>query len=33
LEGFNKEIVLMPTTENRQIFQSVYFTFFYGFRK
>jgi hypothetical protein len=33
LEGFNKEIVLMPTTENRQIFQSVYFTLFYGFRR
>jgi hypothetical protein len=33
LEGFTKEIPLMPTTENRQIFQSVYFTFFYGFRK
>lgn len=33
LEGFNREIPLMPTVENRQIFQSVYFTFFYGFRK
>ncbi|GGZ23255.1 hypothetical protein GCM10007049_15190 [Echinicola pacifica] len=33
LEGFTKEIVLMPTTENKQIFQSVYFTLFYGFRK
>ena len=33
LEGFTKEIVLMPTVENRQVFQSVYFTFFYGFRK
>lgn len=33
LEGFGKEIVLMPTTENRQIFQSVYFTLFYGFRR
>ncbi|MBD3629220.1 MULTISPECIES: hypothetical protein [Cyclobacterium] len=33
LEGFTKEIVLMPTTENRQVFQSVYFTLFYGFRK
>ncbi|MDO9552060.1 hypothetical protein [Rhodonellum sp.] len=33
LEGFTKEIPLMPTTDNRQIFQSVYFTFFYGFRK
>lgn len=32
-EGFNREIVLMPTTDNRQLFQSVYFTFFYGFRK
>lgn len=32
-EGFNREIVLMPTTENRQLFQSVYFTFFYGLRK
>lgn len=33
LEGFTKEIPLMPTTENNQIFQSVYFTFFYGFRR
>lgn len=33
LEGFTKEIPLIPTIENRQIFQSVYFTFFYGFRK
>ncbi|WP_200974586.1 hypothetical protein [Echinicola sp. 20G] len=33
LEGFTKEIELMPTAENRQVFQSVYFTLFYGFRK
>ncbi|MCS5490510.1 hypothetical protein [Algoriphagus limi] len=33
IEGFNKEIPLIPTTENRQVFQSVYFTFYYGFRK
>jgi len=33
IEGFNKEIPLMPTVDNRQFFQSVYFTFFYGFRK
>lgn len=33
LEGFTREIPLMPTTENRQLFQSVYFTFFYGFRR
>ncbi len=33
LEGFTREIPLMPTTENRQLFQSVYFTFFYGLRK
>ncbi|RAI89952.1 hypothetical protein [Algoriphagus yeomjeoni] len=33
LEGFTKEIPLIPTTENRQLFQSVYFTFFYGFRQ
>ena len=33
LEGFTKEIPLMPTVESRQLFQSVYFTFFYGFRK
>ncbi len=33
LEGFTKEIPLMPTTDNRQLFQSVYFTFFYGLRK
>lgn len=33
LEGFTKEIELMPTVENRQLFQSVYITLFYGFRK
>lgn len=33
VEGFNREIPLIPTTENRQLFQSAYFTFFYGFRK
>ncbi len=33
LEGFTREIPLIPTTENRQIFQSAYFTFFYGFRQ
>lgn len=33
LEGFTKEIPLISTTENNQIFQSVYFTFFYGFRQ
>lgn len=33
LDGYNKEIPLMPTTKNNQIFQSAYFTFFYGFRK
>lgn len=33
LEGFTKEIPLIPTAENNQIFQSVYFTFFYGFRQ
>ena len=33
LEGFTKEIPLIPTTENRQLFQSAYFTFFYGFRR
>ncbi|SMD43152.1 hypothetical protein SAMN00777080_1733 [Aquiflexum balticum DSM 16537] len=33
LEGFTREIPLMPTTENNQVFQSVYFTFFYGFRR
>ncbi len=33
LEGFSKEIPLIPTAENNQIFQSAYFTFFYGFRK
>jgi hypothetical protein len=32
-EGFNKEIELMPTTENRQVFHSAYFTLFYGFRR
>ncbi|WP_370539297.1 hypothetical protein [Algoriphagus sp. AK58] len=33
LEGYSKEIPLIPTTENNQIFQSAYLTFFYGFRK
>jgi hypothetical protein len=33
LEGFTKEIPLIPTSENNQLFQSVYFTFFYGFRQ
>lgn len=33
IEGYNKEIPLIPTAENNQIFQSAYFTFFYGFRK
>lgn len=33
IEGYNKEIPLIPTSENNQIFQSAYFTFFYGFRK
>jgi hypothetical protein len=32
-EGFTKEIPLMPTTENRQIFQSAYVTLYYGFRR
>ncbi|MBA4302317.1 hypothetical protein [Algoriphagus sp.] len=33
LEGYSKEIPLIPTAENNQFFQSAYFTFFYGFRK
>ncbi|HLT08396.1 MAG TPA: hypothetical protein VK014_12775 [Cyclobacteriaceae bacterium] len=33
LEGFTKEIELMPTVSNRQFYQSAYFTLFYGFRK
>lgn len=33
LEGFTKKIELMPTVNNRQIYQSAYFTLFYGFRK
>lgn len=33
VEGYNKEIPLIPTTENQQLFRSAYFTFFYGFRK
>ena len=32
IEGFTKEIELMPTVKNRQIYQSAYFTLFYGFR-
>lgn len=33
LEGFTKEIPLIPSTDNQQLFQSVYLTFFYGFRQ
>jgi hypothetical protein len=33
VEGYSKEIPLVPTTENKQLFQSAYFTFYYGFRK
>lgn len=33
LEGYSKKIPLIPTAENNQIFQSAYFTFYYGFRK
>lgn len=33
VEGYTKEIPLIPTSENNQFFQSAYFTFFYGFRK
>lgn len=33
LEGFTNEIELMPTAQDRQIYQSAYFTLFYGFRK
>lgn len=33
IEGYNKKIPLIPTTENSQLYQSAYFTFFYGFRK
>ena len=33
VEGYTKEIPLIPTTENNQFFQSAYFTFYYGFRK
>lgn len=33
VEGYNKKIPLIPTSENNQLFQSAYFTFYYGFRK
>jgi hypothetical protein len=33
LEGYNKKIPIIPTSENNQLFQSAYFTFYYGFRK
>jgi len=33
LEGFQKKIPLIPTAENKQFFQSAYFTLFFGFRK
>ena len=33
LEGFQKKIPLVQTAENRQFFQSAYFTLFFGFRK
>jgi len=33
VEGFQKEIQLIKTAENKQFFQSAYFTLFFGFRK
>ena len=33
LEGFQKKILLIQTAENKQFFQSAYFTLFFGFRK
>ncbi len=33
LEGFQKKIPLIQTAENKQFFQSAYFTLFFGFRK
>jgi hypothetical protein len=33
VEGFQKEIPLIPTAGNKQFFQSAYFTLFFGFRK
>ncbi|MDA1269552.1 MAG: hypothetical protein O2829_10800 [Bacteroidetes bacterium] len=33
VEGFQKEIPLIQTAENKQFFQSAYFTLFFGFRK
>lgn len=33
LEGFQKKIPLIQTAENKQLFQSAYFTLFFGFRK
>jgi hypothetical protein len=33
VDGYLKEIVLMPSTTNRAIFPTVYFTLFYGSRK
>ena len=33
LEGFQKKIPLILTADNKQFFQSAYFTLFFGFRK
>ena len=33
IEGYQKKIPLILREENRQLFQSAYFTFFFGFRK
>jgi hypothetical protein len=33
LEGFQKKIPLIQTADNKQFFQSAYFTLFFGFRK
>lgn len=33
LEGFQKKISLIQTADNKQFFQSAYFTLFFGFRK
>ncbi len=33
LEAFNKEIILIPTQENRSVYSSAYFTLYWGSRK
>ncbi|MEL7147239.1 MAG: hypothetical protein AAFO69_12775, partial [Bacteroidota bacterium] len=33
VEGYNKEIVIVPTQDNNSVFTSAYFTLYWGTRK